>query len=329
MSGRRPLDSVRKFLSAYDRYLVAGHKEPDGDCITSQLATATLVGSLGGEAVLLSAGPFDRPEIEDYAPHFQSTPPVSAPGPRGTAVVIVDCSTPDRTGAVGPALAGLPALVIDHHSTGEEFGDVRYVDPTAPSTTMLVFSLFEAFGVRPDREVATLILLGLCTDTGFFRHLGPGAAETFHAIARLTDLGTSTAEVYMMVYGRRSLASRRLLATMLLRAESLHGGRLLVTWQTMADRADLPASSRGDEDLYRLLQTVAGNLVVAHIKEEGEGRWSVGLRSAPGVDVGKVAGAFKGGGHRQAAGFDINGTLASVRSIVIAAIEPLLPKETP
>ncbi|MCX7029480.1 MAG: bifunctional oligoribonuclease/PAP phosphatase NrnA [Spirochaetes bacterium] len=314
---------VRRFIEGRRLLVVAGHKEPDGDCIASQLAVAALAGRLGTPSLLLSAGPFDRPEIEDFAGRFSASAEGADLGP-GAAAVIVDCSTPDRTGSVGPALAGLACLVIDHHSSGEVFGDVRYVDPAAPSTSALVLAIHESLGVPVDRDTARLLLFGLCTDTGFFRHLGTDSAETFRAVARLTERGTSTAEAFMMVYGRRSLASRKLLARMLERTLSLANDALLVSWQTLADREAVGAAPRGEEDLYRLLQTVKGNRAVVFLKEEEAGRWSVGLRSNPGIDVGVVALGFGGGGHRQAAGCDIAGTLESVRAAVVAALLPLL-----
>jgi bifunctional oligoribonuclease and PAP phosphatase NrnA len=311
-----------RFITAHDTFVVLGHKEPDGDCIASQISAARLLRALGKEATLYSAGPFDRPEITPFETDFSRTMPPSLPG--ATAVVIVDCSTPDRTGTLGAAVAGLPCLVIDHHSAGEPFGDARMVDPTAPSTTMLLLDLFEAMAITPDADTARLILFGLCTDTGFFRHLGAGSAETYHSIARLVELGTTTADVYMMVYGRRELATRKLLAEMLLRAESHSGDRLILTWQMIADRQRLGAHQRGEDDLYRLLQTVKGNVVVALVKEESAGVFSVGLRSTAAVDVGAVAASFGGGGHRQAAGFDIRGSLESVKSTVAAALSPLI-----
>ena len=307
-----------RFISSHRSFVVLGHKEPDGDCVASQIAAATLLRALGKEATLHSAGPFDRPEIAPFEPDFSSTVPVERRSL--AAAVILDCSTPDRTGAVGDAVAGLPCLVIDHHSAGEQFGDARMVDSSAPSTTMLLLDLYDATGVTPDADTARLILFGLCTDTGFFRHLGPGSADTYRAIARLVERGTSTADVYMMVYGRRELASRKLLGGMLQRAESHWSDALILTWQMIADREQLAAHQRGEDDLYRLLQTVKGNVVVALIREEGKGAFSVGLRSTTAVDVGAVAASFGGGGHRQAAGFDIQGTLDSVKKTVIEAL---------
>jgi len=314
---------IRRFLAGRRLLAVVGHKEPDGDCVASQLAIASLAARLGTPSLLLSAGPFDRPEIEEYAGRFAASAPGADLGP-GAAAVVVDCSTPARTGSIGPLLAGLPCLVIDHHASGETFGDVRFVDPAAPSTTALVLAIHEALGLPPDRETALLLLFGLCTDTGFFRHVGPDGAETFHAAARLTAHGASAAEAFMMVYGRRQVADRRMLARLLERTVSLAGDALLLTWQSAADRAEIGSAHRGQEDLYRLLQTVKANRVVAFIREEDPGRWTVSLRSDPGIDVGAVALGFGGGGHRQAAGFDAAGTLDGVRSAVIAALLPLL-----
>ena len=168
-------------------------------------------------------------------------------------------------------VTGLPCLVIDHHSSGEPFGDARMVDSSAPSTTVLLLDLFEALAVAPDADTARLILFGLCTDTGFFRHLGAGSAETCRSIARLVE--------------RRHLHGGRLHdgvrqpragvpeapAEMIEHAESHWSDRLIMTWQVIADRQRLGAHQRGEDDLYRLLQTVDGNVVVALIKEEAEG----------------------------------------------------------
>ncbi len=317
---------VLDFIRSRRRFLILGHKEPDGDCIASQIAFCRLLESLGKECRLFSAGPFDRPEIAAFGGYFSPDP--SKTDLQGDpAVVILDCSTPDRTGSPGRMVEGLPTLVIDHHAAGEAFGDVRFIVPASPATTLLVLAVSDALGAPLPVEQARLILFGVCTDTGFFRHLGPGTAETFHAIARLVEAGTSTSEIFKMVYGKRDLRSRKLLAVMLGRTESLLEGRLLLTWQTLEDRRESEGVFlRGEDELYRLLQTVKDNEVVILIKEEAEGRYSIGLRSNHAVDVGAVAASFGGGGHRQAAGCDMTGTLESIRQKIIDALSPLLQK---
>ena len=323
----RPPEEIAQFIASHSRFVVLGHREPDGDCIASQLTCAGLLTALGKTASLHSVGPFDRPEIESFAGEFSASIPDEVLREPGLAAVIVDCSTADRTGELGARIEGLPCLVIDHHSSGESFGSVRFLLPSAASTTMLVLALFESLGITPTPEQARLLLFGLCTDTGFFRHLGQASAETFRMVARLAELGTSTAEVFQMVYGRRNLDSRKLLARMLERTESHWEDRLLLSWQTIEDRRMVSHFQRGEDDLYRLLQTVKGTQVVVFIREERAGEFSVGLRSTAGVDVGAIAGSFGGGGHRQAAGFDTAGPLEKIRKSMLDTFAPLLERK--
>jgi phosphoesterase RecJ-like protein len=313
-----------RFIRAHESFLVLGHKEPDGDCVASQLGVAALLAALGKKVSLHSVGPFDRPEITEFQERF--SPVIPGEKRAGAAVIIVDCSTPDRTGALGKAVAGMPTLVVDHHSSGSPFGTVRFIAALAPSSTMLVLQLFDDCSIRPDADTARLLLFGLCTDTGFFRHLAVKGEDTFRSVARLVECGTSTAEVYMMVYGRRTLSARKLLAEMLGHTESYVDDKLLLTWQTIEDRDRLSALQRGEDDLYRLLQTVRGNAVVVLVKEERPGSFSVGLRSSAAVDVGAIAGSFGGGGHKQAAGFDIDGSLASVKQKLLDTFLPIVSK---
>jgi phosphoesterase RecJ-like protein len=121
-----------------------------------------------------------------------------------------------------------------------------------------------------------------------------------------------------MVFGRRDLSSRKLLATMLQRTESYWGEKVLLTWQLRRDReAAGGIYLRGEDELYRLLQTVKGNHVVILIKEEDDGLFSIGFRSNHSLDVGSIAQRFGGGGHRQAAGCDMQGTLESVKRTML------------
>jgi phosphoesterase RecJ-like protein len=316
---------VEGFIRAHERFILLGHKEPDGDCIASQIIMQRILASMGKTGLLVSAGPFDRPEIAQYEGLFSRETGVVKRG-GGSAVVVLDCSTPDRSGGPGAGVEGLPALVIDHHSSGSDFGDARFVVTSAPSTTVLVLALADKLGYAITAEDARLILFGLCTDTGFFRHLGPGSGETYRTVARLTEMGTSTSEVFKLAYGGRDLQSRKLLAVMLQRAESLWDGKFLLTWQTAEDRKGFHDLQRGEDDLYRLLQTVKGNEVVAFIKEEEDGRFSLGLRSNTNVDVGAIAASYGGGGHRQAAGCELPGPIQSIKKRLIDTFTPIFQK---
>ncbi|MDR2537429.1 MAG: bifunctional oligoribonuclease/PAP phosphatase NrnA, partial [Treponema sp.] len=60
------------FIKSSDKFLVVGHKEPDGDCVGSQLALCSVLRRLGKQAIPCSAGPFKRSELKPYAECFTS-----------------------------------------------------------------------------------------------------------------------------------------------------------------------------------------------------------------------------------------------------------------
>jgi phosphoesterase RecJ-like protein len=316
--------AVAAFLNEYDRYLVVGHVEPDGDCVASAVALARFLDRRGKAVVLADQGPFDRPEVVSFRTLFHPEAPPPALG--RTAAVVVDCSTLDRLGPVlEAAVAGLPVLVIDHHAAGRPFGTVRWVEPSAPAVSYMVQLLLESLGERIPAEDAELLLFGLCTDTGFFRHLGEGSERAFQAVARLVQLGASPQRVYRRIHSGWSLPRIHLLAEALQRARPLLEGQVLLTWWTLADfrsaRADFV---RGSDDVYRILQSVADSEVIVFLRQEAARRFAVGLRSVSRVDVGQLAQAMGGGGHPRAAGCTLNGTLSDVRRRVLAALARLL-----
>lgn len=315
--------AVGAFLREYERYLVVGHVEPDGDCVASALALARFLERKGKVVTLADEGPFDRPEVVSFQPLFRTAAPPPAEG--RTAAVVVDCSTADRLGALEAAVRGLPVLVIDHHASGQPFGTVRWVEPSAPAVAYLVQLLLESLGEQIPAQDAELLLFGLCTDTGFFRHLGESSADTLQAAARLVGAGASPQRVYRRIHTGWSLPRVRLLAEALRRAERLLGGQVLLTWWTLADlRGSGSGFVRGSDEVYRILLSVEEAEVIVFLRQEAPRRFSAGFRSASRIDVGELAQSLGGGGHPRAAGCTLAGSLREVRRLVLDKLGPML-----
>ena len=228
--------AVLAALQAANALVLVGHEEPDGDCVASQLVLGEFLAARGKRVGLYSAGPFERHEIRAYGPRFRRVIEATMLRQRPTAVLL-DCASPERTGSLSRQLTGLPAVVIDHHLAGPPgastpYGDVRLVDPAAPATAYLVQLIVEAAGVELSPSQVELLLFGLCTDTGFFRHVAAGSTAAFQAAARLVGRGANPRATYQRIYGGRSFAQRRLLGTLLQRTEQHAGGRVLFTWSS-------------------------------------------------------------------------------------------------
>ncbi|MDR0450939.1 MAG: bifunctional oligoribonuclease/PAP phosphatase NrnA [Treponema sp.] len=312
------------FIKTGSKFLIAGHEEPDGDCVGSQLALASALRRLGKEAFPCSAGPFKRTEVAGYAPRF-----ISSPGEkerRDARVIIVDCGAFDRIGSLASPLRGLPLGIVDHHAVGSlprgDRDNPVFLDSGAPSTTFMILELIEALGLSPNGEEANLLLFGLCTDTGFFRHLDEGGAEAFIRAARLIRAGGNPKQVFNAITGGKSFNSRVLLGIQLSRAEEYFGGKLIYTCEKYEETQRFGLEGRDSDSLYQLLLAVAGTEAVAVIRQENQKKCTVGLRSRDRVNVAAIAAGFGGGGHKNAAGFSREGALIEeLKPELIAAFE--------
>lgn len=306
------------FIERHDCFYVLGHREPDGDCIGSQLALASFLKSRGKRVHVLSSGPFTRSEILLYESRFKSEAPPEREYERGAAIVL-DCSSMARIGSVGETMPAVPVAFIDHHASSEIPGEADYLDPTAGAVTAMVYLLMKAMGHVPTQEEAELLFFGLCTDTGFFRHLDETGSETFEIAAALLRAGASPKRTFYAINGGKTLFSRKLLAEMLLRTEAYYGGKLLVSHVSLDDQQRYGIASRDSDILYQLLMSVGGCEACFVVKQEAEKQCTVGFRSREPVDVAAIAARFGGGGHKLAAGLSIPGTIDTVRAKLIQA----------
>lgn len=309
------IESVLNALEAFDTFLILGHEDPDADCLGSQRALGSWLSRRGKDVHLCSAGSWARPEISDWEPFFKRTIP-DLDEKLSVLTVILDCSSPDRTGYSDKELPSGTTCVIDHHAAGSDFGDIRYVDPLSPSTTLLIQKLIETKGDTPTPEEAEILFLGFCTDTGYFRHVEPGRAEPLEAVARLVAAGASPSDTFRLLAGGRSLSSRKLLGRVLERSELHFDGRLVLTWENWKDWREL-GSERDSDMLYQLMLSIAGIEAAVIIREQNDGKCTVGLRSITTLDVGEIARYFGGGGHKKASGYTTSGDLEDVTEQIL------------
>lgn len=309
------IDSVLKAFETHSTFVILGHEDPDADCLGSQRALGSWLTRRGKDVHICSVGAWARPEIADWEPLFKRMiPELDEKEP--VLTVILDCSSPDRTGYTDAELPSGSSCVIDHHAAGSDFGDIRYVDPLSPSTTLLIQKLIETTGDTPTPEEAEIMFLGFCTDTGYFRHVEPGRAEPLEAVARLVGAGASPAETFRLLAGGRSLSSRKLLGRVLERSELHFDGRLVLTWENWKDWREL-GSERDSDMLYQLMMSIAGIEAAVIIREQNDGKCTVGFRSITELDVGAIARFFGGGGHKKASGCTMSGDLEDVTEQIL------------
>jgi len=316
-------DELINKISNHQSFFILSHSEPDGDCICSSLAFSSFLRRLGKKTALFNPGPFERKDIVQYAPLFKNRiETADLIGADNPAVLIFDCSTLDRIGSLAQDIRSMPVYVIDHHTSGENFGTYSFIDSNSPSTTLIVQRIIEAFGEKPSPEEAELIMYGFCTDTGFFRHLDERSSEAFSLVSRLVSTGVSPKETYTKMNSGATLGGRKHLGMLLERCEDYAQGQVLLVWETQEETLAVGKKNRESDQLYQLLLGIEGVELVIALREESKKSCTGGLRSRKYFDAGELATKFGGGGHKRAAGFLFQGSLEEVKEAVLKEALP-------
>jgi len=93
----------------------------------------------------------------------------------------------------------------------------------------------------------------------------------------------------------------------------------------LSDLAEFSSGKDALEGFINYPRSIAGVDVAVSFREERAGVFRVSFRSKGRVDVSAVASGFGGGGHRNAAGCTVPGTLPEVRRRVLEALRAALP----
>lgn len=310
------IQSAHKQLQAANRILVVSHIRPDGDAVGSLLALGLALQAVGKDVqMVLSDG-----VPGDYR-HLKGSDKVLAK-PQGffDYIAVVDCSDLERTGS---ALNGysIPDLNIDHHPTNMKFARLNLVETHAVATAEMLSDYLPQFGLLITKPVAEALLTGLITDTIGFRTVNM-TPKALRVAADLMETGVNLPDLYQRTLLSRSLNAVRYWGAGLSKISA--NGRLVWTTLTLADRQQVGYPGRDDADLINILSTIENIDIALIFIEQTDERIKVSWRSKPGFDVSQIAFNFGGGGHKSAAGAEIEGTLEEVQSKVLNMTQSLL-----
>ncbi|MFP5341894.1 MAG: DHH family phosphoesterase [Candidatus Limnocylindria bacterium] len=316
-------DLVVERLRGARRVLAVSHENPDADTLGATLGVAAVVEALGGTADAVCTDPV--PALYDFIPGVERFRADPDPAAAYDLVVISDCGSLDRVGAVGvrhaDLFARLPRVVIDHHASNDGVGEADWIEPWSAATCEMVALLATRLGVpltAGDGTLAAALTAGVVMDTATFAH--PNATpRTLAVAAALVEAGAPLSDISRRLYRSKPTAQLRLFGRVLERLETTAGGG--VVWSTMLD-ADLAAtgtiSSHSEGIIDLLAQSVEAEVAILFKEAEGGTATRVSVRTKPGgVDATVLTGAFGGGGHARAAG-------ASVPLPVVEARPPVL-----
>lgn len=292
-----PIDAIKK---AND-ILIVCHIRPDGDCLGSGFALTRIAEKMGKRVDFVCDSPFppaysfikDRDKFNDIKCE------------RYDLAIAVDCADSARMGAFGELFRKCSETInIDHHKTNDGFGKSNFVVPDLSSTCELLYSLIKDYGVIGADE-ATDLYLGLSTDTGNFMHSNT-TPDTLRTASELLALGADLGAIVNGFYRNNTKNKLALVARAVGSMRYFDDDKVVVMTVTQRDLKETGCVLSDTEGLIDYGMSVGSVKVAVCMTEQRERSYKVSLRSK-GADVSLVAGAFGGGGHKQASGCVANG----------------------
>lgn len=316
-----PIESIRERLDQAKTIAIFAHIRPDGDSIGSVLALGWALQDAGKTVQFIS---------QDGVPHNieflfdllgEENPFI--PEPTGADCLITpDISAVDRGGDFfvnHPEI--VPDISIDHHASNPFFAKLNYIEPESPAACAVLTKLFNQLGLSITKRIANALLTGIMTDTIAFSTSGTDP-ETLRIAAELIEKG---GELYTI--SQKAVKSRTFEASRFWQygiAYEHRDGRIIWSILYQADREKSGYPGKDDADFVEHLANIEGFDVAIIFIEGTEQNVRISFRSKPGFDVSKVACAFGGGGHKAAAGANVEGSIEEVIPTVLQKTRELI-----
>jgi bifunctional oligoribonuclease and PAP phosphatase NrnA len=329
MIATQTLSEAAALLQGSQTPLLVAHPRPDGDTVGSTLALRLALLKLGKRPTIACIHPL--PDNLAYLPGAEAFVSDMTEDAEIDLVVAIDMSDLSRTGGIyRESWRGkIPLLVIDHHETNEQFGDVNLVMPEAAATALMMIDVIEALGVAPADDIATCLLLGLHTDTRGLRTETTTPA-VLRTVSELIEAGGDYLGVMQKTLDAVPFQKMRGWGVALDRLQlDDESGAAPIAWTAfpLCEKEALGISDHDDLDLGNLLSRVAEAKVIAAFIEMRDGTVKVSMRARPGYNVAQVAYDLGGGGHRQASGCTLDGPLGEAIARVLASLRAAVDQQ--
>ena len=327
------LVQMNQLISNANNILITCHKSPDGDAIGATLAWAEYLTSIGKEPTMIVPDQF--PDFLTWLPNSQKIVRYDKHREKcdmlfkiADLIFCLDYNTPSRVDEMEQSLVSSPAsrVLIDHHLKPEVPAVLTISQPEACSTCELIFRIVWQMGAfeQPTKHFAVPVYCGMMTDTGGFLY-NSTRCEIYFIISQLLTKHIDKDRIYRNVYHHYSEDRIRLMGYVLYEKLVYIPEYNAAFYTLTKDELRRFHFIKGDaEGLVNIPQQIKGLKLSISLREDTDKPniiW-VSLRSVDDFPCNLMAEQFfNGGGHLNASGGRINGTMQDAIETVRKAID--------
>ncbi len=312
------IQKIIEVIRSNSTFLLTSHEGPDGDAVGSTLAFASFLRKIGKDVTVHFIDPI--PELYAFLPGCDSVLP-HIPERRYDVAFVQDIGELRRAGSDFGNFKQIGILInLDHHLSCDNFGVHNLIDSNAAATGVLVYRIATAFGYEIDLDTALCLYTAIITDTGSFRYSNSNR-EAFTIAGEMIEIGVNAWYVAEQLYENQPRKRLELLAQCLPTLEIIKGGLAASVTVTLDMYLATNAGAELTDGFVNYPRSIQGVEVAIFFRQLEERKFKIGFRSKGKVNVAAFSAVMGGGGHHNAAGCNVEGTLDEVKAVVYKIVE--------
>jgi phosphoesterase RecJ-like protein len=302
------------FIRKHQTFLITTHINPEGDAIGSEIAIGEFLKNQGKKVFFVNSD--ITPKNCEFLDPNSEIQVYDKSGSAGIfdqidGVIIVDVNSWTHIGEVAEAIrkCGKPRVCIDHHQEGSpDIADIYIQDTSAASAGVLISELIHYMDGRFTQPITDALYTSLITDTGTFRFTNTDA-RAFALAEQLVKNGAEPFTLHRRIFANRTWGAGRLLGPVIGTLESAADGKLAWIYVTRDMFNKAGAVYEDCDGFLEQIRGIQGVELCLFFKETAQGTVKLSLRSNGRVDAYQIARQLGGGGHKMAAGVNLEGPL--------------------
>lgn len=325
------VDHVEKWFEKAEKIVIVSHVSPDGDAIGSSLGLYHFLQTQEKTVNVIVPNQFPdflkwMPGAKDVIIYDRYKDFADRLIREADVICCLDFNELKRIDTMEEAVRNASArkMLVDHHLNPGNFADITISHPDISSTSELVFRLICRLGNFDDitREGAECIYTGMMTDTGGFTY-NSNNREIYYIISELLSKGIDKDQIYRNTFNTHTEGRLRLMGYVLYeKMEIYRDFNSALIWLTKEDQRKFQYRKGDTEGFVNMPLSMQGIRFSCFLREDTEKDMiKVSLRSVGDFPCNKVASDFfGGGGHLNASGGEVYGTMDEAISLFKQAL---------
>lgn len=305
-------------INAAQTIAIMMHNNPDGDAVGSAIGLRELISdNFQKDSVILYTGKYaDSLNFLPQTASMISVQSDSVFSPFDLVIAVDTGSTSLISEMIHIFNSAHDTVKIDHHEMSEDYAQLN-IRELMPAAAMVIYQIAQIADWTISADAATALFTGIAADTVYFRFIDNGSV--FNALADLVNLG-ATPSMIIQKLTESSQAKVIQNAKATANTDFYFNDCLAIT---SFNSDDYILAEQSDGPTINLLLSIKTVEYVIILKEYPNGFVRISMRSKN-APVNTIAKKFNGGGHRFAAGAQIDGDLEYAKDQVLSAFEDQL-----